>query len=217
MRKVILIGVVVFLLFAMLGGIILYYGASTFVSDCVYYNSRHDRNVILFGEISDREEVDGWIVHTLDVCGSHLGKIIKVSVFTPKGASLFSLGEEIEYEGTQGYTFNKREVTNMPLLVKKNQLFAIVLDEMPSENSIYARFQDFENFDCEQVEVCRSRVAFFNNYGAGQAKFINNLKNKSVFSLLLDFIGGKATVYSKRFGRVESKEHFQELVGSLLI
>lgn len=185
--------------------------------DCIYYNSEGDGLVYLVGRVTGIQEEGNWIVSSLELCDDSLFTIAKVKVYTPKDEGLFDVGEELVYEGTQAYQWNKFSIDVFDSVVNKNNLIAVRVEELRSEEDVRALFEEFEDFDCEKQAICKNRIDFVRRHEPFQTSFLNNLKNKNITPLFLNFITGKAVVYSKEFGKVESLEKFKQLTDELLM
>lgn len=200
-----------FLLLYLLNGVIKVF------PDCVYYNSEGNEPVYLVGKVTGIQEKENWIVSSLELCDDSLFTVAKVKIYTPKDEGLFDVGEELVHEGTEAYQWNKVSIDIFDSVANKNNLLAVRVEELKSEEAVLALFEGFEDFDCENRVICRNRIGFVRRHGPSQTSFLNNLKNKNIIPLFLDFITGEAVVYSKDFGKVDSVERFRQLTDGLLI
>lgn len=186
--------------------------------NCVYYGPKQDKpTVYLIGKVTRVQEKSDWFISNLELCDNSLFNIANVQIYTPKNEAYFDVGGEITYKETQGYQWNKFPIDTFKSVVNKNNLLAVRVEELKSKEAVLGLFKDLKDFDCESQAICRNRLVFVQAQGLLQVNFLNNLKSKNIFPLFLDFVSGKAVVYSQEFGKVKSLEHFKQLKDRLLL
>lgn len=186
--------------------------------DCVYYDLEKDEPIVyLVGKVTEIKEKGDWFISNLELCNDGLFSVVNVRIYTPKNEAYIDVGEEITHKGTEGYQWNKLPTDIFGSVANKNNLLAVRVEELKSKEAVLGLFKDLGDFDCKSEVICKNRLEFVQARGLSQVNFLNNLKNQNFLPLFLDFVSGKAVVYSREFGKVESLEHFKQLKDSLLL